>query len=100
MVQPLVQEEQVKTEKRCKKATCKWNLRMIFSTKVLLSKTNVMQEKSVREKEGQNCAAARAMLRELGCFFFLGRIWTVAVPIFTAFNFSLFRFIFMPYHTC
>ena len=34
-----------------KKAICNWNLRMIFSTKVLLSKTNVVQEKSVRQKK-------------------------------------------------
>ena len=54
---------------------------MIFSTKVLLSKTNVMQEKSVRQKKRQNSG----MLRGLGCF--LGIKWAVAVPIFTLFNF-------------
>ena len=63
-----------------KKATCNWNLRMIFSTKVLLNKTNVMQEKSVRQKKRQNSG----MLRGLGCF--LGIKWAVAVPIFTIFN--------------
>ena len=52
-----------------------------FSTKVLLSKTNVMQEKSVRQKKRQNSG----MLRGLGCF--LGIKWAVAVPIFTLFNF-------------
>ena len=54
---------------------------MIFSTKVLLSKTNVMQEKSVHQKKGKNSG----MLRGLGCF--LGIKWAVAVPIFTVFNF-------------
>ena len=54
---------------------------MIFSTKVLLSKTNVMQEKSARQKKRQNSG----MLRGLGCF--LGIKWAVAVPIFTLFNF-------------
>ena len=54
---------------------------MIFSTKVLLSKTNVMQEKSVRQKKRQTSG----MLRGLGCF--LGIKWAVAVPIFTQFNF-------------
>ena len=34
-----------------KKATCNWNLRMIFSTKVLLSKTNVMQENQLSRKK-------------------------------------------------
>ena len=53
--------------------------------KVLLSKTNVMQEKSVRQKERQNSG----MLRGLGCF--LGRKWAVAVPIFTLFNFFLLQ---------
>ena len=53
-------------EKRWK-ATCNWNLRMIFSKKVLLSKANVMQEKSVRQNKRQNCS----MLRGFGCF--LGR---------------------------
>ena len=54
---------------------------MIFSTNVLLSKTNVMQEKSVCQKKRQNSG----MLRGLGCF--LGIKWAVAVPIFTLFNF-------------
>ena len=56
-------------------------MRMIFSTKVLLSKTNVMQEKSVRQKQRQNSG----MLRGLRCF--LGIKWAVVVPIFTLFNF-------------
>ena len=54
---------------------------MIFSTKVLLSKINVMQEKSVRQKKRQNCG----MLRGYGCF--LGIKWAVAVPFFTLFKF-------------
>ena len=55
---------------------------MIFSTKVLLSKKNVMQEKSVcQKKKRQNSG----MLRGLGCF--LGIKWAVAVPVFTLFNF-------------
>ena len=54
--------------------------------KVLVSKTNMMQEKSVRQKKRQNSG----MLRGLGCF--LGRKWAVAVPIFTLFNFSFFLF--------
>ena len=58
---------------------------MIFSTKVLLSKTNVMQEKSVRQQKRQNCG----MLRGLG--WFLGIKWAVAVPIFTLFNFFLLQ---------
>ena len=60
---------------------------MIYSTKVLPGKTNVMQEKSVRHKKRQNSG----MLRGLGCF--LGIKWAVAVPIFTLFNF-------FPLHTC
>ena len=43
--------------------------------KVLLSKTNVMQVKSVRQKERQSSRV------------FLGIKWAVAVPIFTLFNF-------------
>ena len=39
---------------------------MIFSKKVLLSKANVMQEKSVRQNKRQNCG----ILRGLGFFFF------------------------------
>ena len=63
---------------------------MIFPRKVLLSKTNVMQEKLVRQKKRKNSG----MLKGLGCF--LGRKWAVAVPIFTLF--SLFKLIFMPNH--
>ena len=53
-----------------------------FSTKVLPSKTNVMQENSVRQKKKRQNSC---MLRVLGCF--LGIKWAVAVPIFTLFNF-------------
>ena len=62
-----------KNRKKMKKATCNWNLRMIFSTKVLLSKTNVMQEKSVRQIKRQNCG----MLRGLRCF--VGKKWAAGI---------------------
>ena len=60
---------------------------MIFSTKVLLSKTNVMQEKSVRQKKRQNSG----MSRGLGCF--LGIKWAVARAdnlVLVKFGFSAF----------
>ena len=57
---------------------------MVFSTKVLLSKTNVMQKKK------NSSPAEKAKLwhvKGTRVFFFLSRKWAVAVPIFTPFNF-------------
>ena len=81
-----------KNRKKVKKSKLQLEFENDFSTKVLLSKINVMHEQSACQKEKTKLWHVK------GIRVFFRQKWTVAVPIFTLFSFSFFRLIFMPYH--